>query len=493
MRGRHQAANVAVADALLDALEAAGIATAGPAARRAGYRTARWPGRLELLDVATPSGPREVLLDGAHNPAGAATLAQALDDLRPFLAGGAESPPPPITLVMAMMADKDVAGTVAALDASAALADGPGHLHPGRRRSGDAGRGAGPDLARAVDPVRAAARRRQPARSRRGTRPRPRKRGGGPGRRRRLALPRRCASAPASSTTRFCATRRRGGVVSVDGGVAKACRPAGGHADPRPHVPLGRADLRHGHPQRHPRFVLGRRPAGGAEPDRASRRAGRPDGRRGRRPARHRRRIDPPGARCRRGRRGGRARHPDRGRGPGRAPRRADLDRHDEGRGRPGGARCRGRPRQRRLGRRRGARAAAPRCRPACAHRPDAQSPGGPLHEPDGRDRGGPGGGDRACAGGRGRLGAAHRRSGLRLRQDARAQPRPAARPGCAPGPGPADPARHVAQVDPGPGPRPAARPAPRGDARDDGPRESRRAPTSSGSTTSARTFGPRA
>jgi dihydrofolate synthase/folylpolyglutamate synthase len=121
LRGRHQAANVAVADALLDALERAGIATAGPAARRAGYRTAQWPGRLELLEVASLWGRREVLLDGSHNPAGARALAQALDDLRPFLAGGTESPPPPVTLVIAMMADKDVAGTVAALDTSAAL------------------------------------------------------------------------------------------------------------------------------------------------------------------------------------------------------------------------------------------------------------------------------------------------------------------------------------------------------------------------------------
>ena len=85
LRGRHQAANVAVADAILDALEAAGHrhgATTPPAAR--GYARRRWPGRLELLDV----DGREVLLDGAHNPAGAAALATALDDLRPFLAAG---------------------------------------------------------------------------------------------------------------------------------------------------------------------------------------------------------------------------------------------------------------------------------------------------------------------------------------------------------------------------------------------------------------------
>jgi dihydrofolate synthase/folylpolyglutamate synthase len=111
LRGRHQAANVAVADAVLDALEAVGIAAVPSAARRDGYAAVRWPGRLELLAV----GGRDVLLDGAHNPAGAATLATALDDLRPHLASGQ------LTLVTASMADKDVDGIVAALGAAAAI------------------------------------------------------------------------------------------------------------------------------------------------------------------------------------------------------------------------------------------------------------------------------------------------------------------------------------------------------------------------------------
>ena len=111
LRGRHQAANVAVADALLDALGTAGIATADAAARRHGYASTVWPGRLELLDV----GGQEVLLDGAHNPAGAAALAIALDDLRPHLAPGR------LTLVTASMADKDVDGVIRALAAARAL------------------------------------------------------------------------------------------------------------------------------------------------------------------------------------------------------------------------------------------------------------------------------------------------------------------------------------------------------------------------------------
>jgi dihydrofolate synthase/folylpolyglutamate synthase len=123
LRGRHQAANVAVADAVLDALEAAGIARVEAAARRRGYAAARWPGRLELVTVTSPVGARDVLLDGAHNPAGAAVLATALADLRPLMSGWDARRPSPVTLVTATMGDKDVAGIVATLAASPALRD----------------------------------------------------------------------------------------------------------------------------------------------------------------------------------------------------------------------------------------------------------------------------------------------------------------------------------------------------------------------------------
>ena len=113
LRGRHQAQNAGVADAVLDALGVAGIATVGAEARRRGYGEARWPGRLELAQV----DGRDILLDGAHNPAGAEALAQALDDLRPFLGDGRS----PLTLVHGSMGDKDVEGIIAALLRSAAL------------------------------------------------------------------------------------------------------------------------------------------------------------------------------------------------------------------------------------------------------------------------------------------------------------------------------------------------------------------------------------
>jgi len=105
LRGRHQAENAAVADAVLDALASARIARVPDDARRRGYESATWPGRLELLRV----DGHDVLLDGAHNPAGATALTTALDDLRPFLTEG------PITLLTASMADKDVDGIARAL------------------------------------------------------------------------------------------------------------------------------------------------------------------------------------------------------------------------------------------------------------------------------------------------------------------------------------------------------------------------------------------
>lgn len=121
LRGRHQAANVAVADATLDALAGAGIASVPDHDRRAGYASATWPGRLELVSL----DGRDMLLDGAHNPAGAAALAQALDDLRPFLrgAGGAAAPDAPLTLVVAAMSDKDVDGIAAAVLGAAAMSN----------------------------------------------------------------------------------------------------------------------------------------------------------------------------------------------------------------------------------------------------------------------------------------------------------------------------------------------------------------------------------
>jgi dihydrofolate synthase/folylpolyglutamate synthase len=92
--GGHQAANAGVALATLEALAEKATSAGAPlplsdSAIRAGMTSARWPGRLELIESERFG---RVLLDGAHNPAGGAALARALVELgveRPVLVFGA--------------------------------------------------------------------------------------------------------------------------------------------------------------------------------------------------------------------------------------------------------------------------------------------------------------------------------------------------------------------------------------------------------------------
>ena len=84
--GSHQAGNAAVAVAVLDAISEDGDRSGAPVpisedALQEGLRNVHWPGRLELLDGGL-LGLGRVLLDGAHNPAGAAALARALQELK---------------------------------------------------------------------------------------------------------------------------------------------------------------------------------------------------------------------------------------------------------------------------------------------------------------------------------------------------------------------------------------------------------------------------
>jgi dihydrofolate synthase/folylpolyglutamate synthase len=109
--GRHQAANAAVALGVVAALAEAGVAEVPDKAVVAGLARTRWPGRMEMLE----HDGLTVLLDGAHNPDGAAALAAAVDELAPHL------PPGPVTMLLAVMADKAVAEILAALAAAAPL------------------------------------------------------------------------------------------------------------------------------------------------------------------------------------------------------------------------------------------------------------------------------------------------------------------------------------------------------------------------------------
>jgi dihydrofolate synthase/folylpolyglutamate synthase len=103
LHGEHQAHNAAVALAAVEAFFGAGAQRQLDVDTvRAGFAAATSPGRLERMRSAPT-----VFIDAAHNPAGAAALAQTLGeefDFR-FLVG-----------VVSVLADKDVGGILAALE-----------------------------------------------------------------------------------------------------------------------------------------------------------------------------------------------------------------------------------------------------------------------------------------------------------------------------------------------------------------------------------------
>ncbi|MFV2063273.1 MAG: folylpolyglutamate synthase/dihydrofolate synthase family protein [Chloroflexota bacterium] len=109
--GRHQAQNAATALAVAAALDQAGVVSIDDASQVRGLAQTRWPGRLELLDRRG----RPVILDGAHNPDGAAALAAAIDDLKGSL------PPGRATLLLGIMRDKEVSDVLTALTRADAL------------------------------------------------------------------------------------------------------------------------------------------------------------------------------------------------------------------------------------------------------------------------------------------------------------------------------------------------------------------------------------
>ncbi len=99
--GRHQLENAAVAVAVLEMWSAV-VSNIPTEAIVTGLTDCEWPARLEWLHLP---GGAELLLDAAHNPAGAAALATYLDD----------SGVAPLPIVLAAMADKDISGMVTPL------------------------------------------------------------------------------------------------------------------------------------------------------------------------------------------------------------------------------------------------------------------------------------------------------------------------------------------------------------------------------------------
>ncbi|GAA0723696.1 dihydropteroate synthase [Halorubrum trapanicum] len=105
--GAHQATNAAIAVAIADRTAAALGTDLADRAIRDGLARATWPGRFEVVDTAPLT-----VLDGAHNPAAARTLAATLD----------EYDYDDLHLVYAAMHDKDHAETAAAFpDAATAV------------------------------------------------------------------------------------------------------------------------------------------------------------------------------------------------------------------------------------------------------------------------------------------------------------------------------------------------------------------------------------
>jgi dihydrofolate synthase/folylpolyglutamate synthase len=98
--GRHQRENAAVAVAILDQVSNRGLLVCDDAIRT-GLTEAQWPGRLERFVRDSV----DVLLDAAHNPAGARALASHLQDI-----GWSR-----VTLLFGAMRDKDVGGMLAPL------------------------------------------------------------------------------------------------------------------------------------------------------------------------------------------------------------------------------------------------------------------------------------------------------------------------------------------------------------------------------------------
>jgi dihydrofolate synthase/folylpolyglutamate synthase len=99
--GRHQLLNAATALGALELLARQGECNLSPDEVSEGLLSTRWPGRLEWLSRTPP-----ILVDGAHNLAGAMVLRRALQE---------EFTYDRLILVLGIMADKDLRGMVATL------------------------------------------------------------------------------------------------------------------------------------------------------------------------------------------------------------------------------------------------------------------------------------------------------------------------------------------------------------------------------------------
>ena len=96
LRGEHQTINARTAIHIAEQLRQQGLCLP-KSAIEAGLEHVNWVGRLEIIEVEG----RQVLLDGAHNLAGAKTLEEFLRDYEANI---------PITMIFGAMSDKAIAG-----------------------------------------------------------------------------------------------------------------------------------------------------------------------------------------------------------------------------------------------------------------------------------------------------------------------------------------------------------------------------------------------
>jgi len=96
--GRHQLRNIALAIATAEELARFGFPVTPKQIER-GIRETHWLGRFQVLAPSRATGEREIVLDVAHNPAGAWALRSALSE---------NFPDRPLTFIFAAMRDKAV-------------------------------------------------------------------------------------------------------------------------------------------------------------------------------------------------------------------------------------------------------------------------------------------------------------------------------------------------------------------------------------------------
>jgi dihydrofolate synthase / folylpolyglutamate synthase len=107
LAGRHQLENAAVAVAIMEQWSVM-VSHVPTEAIVSGLTECEWPARLEWLRLP---GGGELLIDAAHNPAGALALASYLQDTRS----------PKLPIVFAAMADKDLGGMITVLEPVASM------------------------------------------------------------------------------------------------------------------------------------------------------------------------------------------------------------------------------------------------------------------------------------------------------------------------------------------------------------------------------------